>query len=67
MKKDKEWAKAWKVSPERIEAFRQELIRARETGAYIVYHTNIEDMDADEIKLAYSRMRDYISDVNTHH
>ena len=52
---------------EKIEAYRQELIRAEENGTYHVYKKDIRKMDDDEIKTAYSNMKNYISDIKTHH
>ena len=63
---DREWARGFNVSKENIEIFRQELIKAKEDGSYRVYKKDIRDMDDDEIKVAYSNMRNYLSDMRTH-
>ena len=64
--KDREWARGFNVSKENIEIFRQELIRAEENGSYRDYKKDIRKMDDDEIKVAYSNMRNYLSDMRTH-
>ena len=64
--KDREWARGFTVSKENIEIFRQELIQAEENGSYRVYKKDIREMDDDEIKVAYSNMRNYLSDMRTH-
>ena len=65
--KDRKWAHDWDVSPENVQKFRDELIRADKLGEYHVYDTKIEEMDDDEVKVAYTKMRNYLSDFNTHH
>ncbi len=52
---------------EKIEAYRQELIKAEENGTYLVYRKDVREMDDEEIKVAYSNMKNYLSDMRTHH
>lgn len=64
-KENREWADKWKVSPEILERYRQELIQAKINGSYRV-HADIEQMDEAEVKFAYMNMRNYLSDARTH-
>ena len=52
---------------EKIEAYRQELIHAEENGKYHVYKKDVREMDDEKIKVAYSNMKNYLSDMRTHH
>lgn len=52
---------------EKIEAYRQELIKAEENDTYLVYRKDVREMDDEEIKVAYSNMKNYLSDMRTHH
>lgn len=63
---DRKWAQGWKVPPETIKWFQEELLKAQKDGSYRVYNASVEDMDEDEIKVAYSNMRNYLSDMRTH-
>ena len=52
---------------EKIESYRKELIKAEENGTYLVYRKDVREMDDEEIKETYSNMKNYISDMRTHH
>ena len=49
-----------------VENMRQELIHAEETGSYISYGADIATMTDEEVKIAYSKIRNYLSDTRTH-
>lgn len=62
--KDREWARGFNVTKEILESWREELLQANAKGTYIVYGKDIKAMDDDEIKVAYSNMKNYLSDCH---
>ena len=60
--KDREWARGFTVKKEILESWREELLQAQAKGTFFIYGKDIKTMDEDEIKVAYSNMRNYLSD-----
>ncbi len=66
-KEELKWARGLNTTKEEIEFYRQELIRAEENGKYHVYKKDVREMDDDEIKISYSNMKNYLSDMKSHY